>query len=110
MENIYKHKGNVRTALDKVTGSDLIKTAGSFEYGLKILMEVTEQLIQEKLDAYVKEHPGAVKADLVITIENDWISLWEEGPMRMIRRVVITNSEEEDKPKKQRPIAPRPFD
>ena len=91
MENIYKTKGQVRTTLDKVIGGDLIKEAGSFEYRLKILMDITEQLIQEKLDAYVQEHPGTRKSDLVITIENDWVHLWEEGPMRLVRKVVITH-------------------
>jgi len=91
VENIYKTKGQVRTTLDKVIGGDLITEAGSFEYRLKILMDITEQLIQEKLDAYVQEHPETRKSDLVITIENDWTNLWEGGPQRLVRKVVITH-------------------
>jgi len=91
MENIYATKGNVRTALEQVTG-DLVKDAGSFEYRLKLLMSITEQLIQEKLEAYVKEHPGTRTTELIITIENDWVHLWEGGPMRLVRKVVITHT------------------
>lgn len=93
MCDIYKNKSNVSKALEKVCG-DLKTDAASFEFRLKNLMMITEQLIQEKLEAYAKEHPGTRVTDLVITIENDWVYKWEGGPMSLVRKVVITNPTE----------------
>jgi len=93
MVHINKHRGNIGRVLDGLVGT-LEYDAGAIEYRIKLLTMVTEQLIREKLEAFVADNPGTKASDLVITIENDWTSLWEGGPMRMVKKVVITRPEE----------------
>lgn len=93
-ENSNNWKGPVRQFLDKEIGtvhSDLDYFARKF----KVLHWVVESLIEEKVQAFNKEHPE-FQGNVTISLENEWNELWRGGPQRLVKLVVITGTQPPD--------------
>lgn len=63
---------------------------------LERMKMIIESLVEEKVEQFLKDNPHIKPYNVTASIENVWTNLWEGGPQKLIKKVVITGTQEDD--------------